>query len=239
MQLDHEQKETYREQGYLVMPGLFPEQTVREMTEHYMRRREEGGKPGDMGGRSDDPNDPLNRYPRMINMHKWDERTGQWAQNTALLSVVQQLLDDRPRLHQTMLYFKPPGARGQGLHQDEQYITIEPLLGAWLALDVTDAANGQMVVVPGSHALGLLPIEAADPSTSFTHGQTRMPAGAEEVGIDMQPGDVLLFDGKIIHGSHSNTTDNRFRRSFICHFIGEHARQFTPAKGQHMSHLNK
>ena len=47
-----------------------------------------------------------------------------------------------------MLYFKPPGGRGQGLHQDEQYITTDPLIGLWIALDPSDAAVGQMVVVP-------------------------------------------------------------------------------------------
>ena len=57
--------------------------------------------------------------------------------------------------------FKPPGGRGQALHQDEQYITIEPLIGVWVALDRSDKAVGQMVVVPGSHKRGLLQVEAA------------------------------------------------------------------------------
>ena len=41
-----------------------------------------------------------------------------------------------------MLYFKPPGGRGQGLHQDEQYITINPLIGLWIALDPSDDRRG-------------------------------------------------------------------------------------------------
>ena len=44
-----------------------------------------------------------------------------------MLELVEQLIDDKPVLRQTMLYFKPPGGRGQALHQDEQYITIEPV----------------------------------------------------------------------------------------------------------------
>ena len=50
-----------------------------ELREHYMRLREEGPKPGDMGG---DPSkgdaDPLNRFARMINMHDWDETSLAW-----------------------------------------------------------------------------------------------------------------------------------------------------------------
>ena len=41
-----------------------------------------------------------------------------------------------------MLYFKPPGGRGQGLHQDQQYITIDPLIGVWVALDRSDQLVG-------------------------------------------------------------------------------------------------
>lgn len=39
------------------------------------------------------------------------------------------------------------------------------------------------------------------------------------------------------HGSHPNTTNDRFRRSFICHFVGAEAQRFEPAQGTHMSHL--
>jgi phytanoyl-CoA hydroxylase len=37
----------------------------------------------------------------------------------------------------------------------------------------------------------------------------------------MAPGDVLFFNGNLIHGSHRNKSNNRFRRSFICHYASE------------------
>ncbi|MCX5661387.1 MAG: phytanoyl-CoA dioxygenase family protein [Planctomycetota bacterium] len=238
MQLTPQQIAQYREQGYVTAKGVYTAQEVAKLREHFMAVRATGSKPGDYGAEPDKPNDPLNKFPRMINMHDWDEETKTAAGDARLLAGVAQLTNDVAVLNQTMLYFKPPLARGQALHQDQQYITIDPLVGVWVALDDSDSANGQMVVVPGSNKLGLLPVEAADLSTSFTGGQSRLPSGAKIVGVDMKAGDVLFFDGKTIHGSYPNTTTDRFRRSFICHYITKGAKKFEPAKGTHMSHLH-
>lgn len=231
------QVRAYREDGYLVVGGLYDRATAAHMIDHYMALRAEGPKPGDTGGTADHPEDPNHRYPRIINMHDWDAATRDWARRAEVLNACAVLLGQPPVLRQTMLYFKPPGGRGQGLHQDEQYITMDPLVGFWVALDRSDRAVGQMVVVPGSHRHGLLPVEAADTSVSFTKGQAAMPEGAQVVGLDMEPGDALFFDGRTIHGSYANATADRWRRSFICHYVGERAQTFAPEPGTHMSHL--
>ena len=237
MRLSDEQIHQYKETGFLVVPGLFDTETAKQMIQHYMERRAEGPKSGDSGGTTDHPEDPNHQYPRMINMHNWDASTGEWAMQETMLELVERLIDDKPVLRQTMLYFKPPGGRGQALHQDEQYITIEPLIGVWVALDKSDKSVGQMVVVPGSHKRGLLQVEAADTAISFTNVQSVMPEDVKEFYVDMEPGDALFFDGKTIHGSYVNETHNRWRRSFICHYIGEHAKDFEPPQGKHVSHL--
>ena len=118
--------------------------------------------------------------------------------------VVSRVLD-KFGLYQTMLYFKPPGARGQGLHQDHQYIREYPLIGVWLALDDSDKENGQMMVIPKSNKLGLLEVEETDMKKSFTTGQSVIPKNSNIIGIDMKCGDVLFFDGFLIHGSYLNT----------------------------------
>lgn len=237
MRLTEQQRNSYKERGYLLVTGLFDNGTADRMIEHYMAMRAEGPKPGDSGGTSDEPDDPTHKFPRMINMHKWDEVTEDWAQQADMLAIVNQLIDDTPVLRQTMLYFKPPGGRGQGLHQDQQYITTEPLIGVWIALDESDEAVGQMIVVPRSHKFGHLLVKAADTSVSFTPVQSVIPAELTEVGINMKPGDALFFDGKTLHGSYLNTTDDRWRRSFICHYIGQGAKDFEPEQGTHVSHL--
>ena len=230
-------KAAYRRDGFTVVRGLVPAVRAAQMRDHFMALRAEGPKPGDMGGDPATATDPLNRFPRMINMHNWDESSKTWAADPAVVAAASALIDQNALLNQTMLYFKPPGARGQALHQDQQYITIDPLIGAWCALDRCDKANGQMVMVPGSHRHGVLPVQAADTTQSFTGGGTVIPAGSREIGVDMEPGDVLFFHGATIHGSYVNTTTDRFRRGFICHYIGDKATRFEAVQGTNMTHL--
>ena len=239
MPLTPQQRDHYKEQGFVVIPHLFSPATVTLMREHYMKRRAEGPKPGDSGGTTDHTDDPNHQFPRMINMHNWDELTQEWSTDTDVLAITEQLIDDTPVLLQTMLYFKPPGARGQALHQDEQYITIDPIIGVWVALDASDEAVGRMVLIPRSHLYGLLSVETADTAISFTNVQVVKPKDTEELGIDMSPGDTLFFDGKVIHGSYMNKTNDRWRRSFICHYMGENSQRFEPAEGTHVSHVKK
>jgi phytanoyl-CoA hydroxylase len=236
MKLTQAQIKQYHDQGFLVVHVL-DKKTCEQMIAHYMDMNDRKLAPSVMGGDPSNPSDSLNKYPRPINMHPWDPRTDEWSKLPVIRELVQQLIDDEPVLNQTMLYYKPPGARGQAFHQDQQYITIDPLVGVWFALDDSNRANGQMIVFPGSHKLGLLPVETADLTISFTGGKTKLPDKVKELGVDMKAGDVLFFDGKCVHGSYPNTTADRFRRSFICHFVGKNAKRFEPEKGTHMSHL--
>lgn len=93
-------------------------------------------------------------------------------------------------------------------------------MAAWVALDKVDRANGGLEVVPGTHLMDLFCPEEADDQISFTREYVPPPPGLERVPVDMEAGDVLFFNGSLVHGSEPNTTTDRFRRSFICHYAG-------------------
>ena len=94
-----------------------------------------------------------------------------------------------------------------------------------------------MVMIPGSHKLGILPVHRADTSVSFTNGESEIPAGLQEVGIGMKAGDVLFFGGFTIHGSYPNKTADRFRRTFIVHYYGAHTEDLPADQKTMMSEL--
>jgi ectoine hydroxylase-related dioxygenase (phytanoyl-CoA dioxygenase family) len=134
---------------------------------------------------------------------------------------VKAFLEEEPVGVQTMFYFKPPGARGQELHQDNFYLRVKPgtCAAAWIALDDADIENGGMKLVPGSQDYEIVCPEEADSSTSFTTDYVKPPPGTRAVHVDLKAGDVLFFNGSIIHGSSPNSSPTRFRRSLICHYI--------------------
>jgi ectoine hydroxylase-related dioxygenase (phytanoyl-CoA dioxygenase family) len=220
-------KHFYATNGYVVIPGLFDQDEVARYREHFMALRRHGAHPGDLAGVDTKSNDPLKRYPRMIQMHRWDDVSLQWLLDPRLNACLTGLLGREPYAVQTMLYFKPPSARGQALHQDNFYLRAQPgtCLAAWMALDRSDEANGCMQVVPGSHTWPILCTEKADTSMSFTDVTVPLPKGQEIKAVCMEPGDVLFFNGGLVHGSYPNTTTDRFRRALIGHYIEGRAEQ--------------
>jgi phytanoyl-CoA hydroxylase len=115
--IDAAAKCSFDEHGYLVARGLFDAEETTFLRNHFVRLREAGSYPGDVVGVEPDSDDPLKRYPRMIHMHRWDEVALDWLLEPRLAHSLSSLLDDLdPFAVQTMLYFKPPGARGQAVH---------------------------------------------------------------------------------------------------------------------------
>ena len=222
-------KAFFDENGYAVVQGLFSADEVAQLREHFMRLREQGPKPGDMVADTQKSGDPLTRYPRMIHMHRWDELSLQWVLDERIADCLRALLGDEPLAVQTMLYFKPAGARGQALHQDNFYLRAQPgtCMAAWMALDPCNEENGCMRVVPGSHTWPILCTTSADTDASFTNVTVPIPEGQEVRPIVMDAGDVLFFNGSLVHGSYPNTSQDRFRRSLIGHYIEAKCEQLT------------
>jgi Protein involved in biosynthesis of mitomycin antibiotics/polyketide fumonisin len=225
--LTQEHKDFYQQNGYVVVRNLFSEEEVTFYRDHYMNLRRHGRYPGDLAGVDTTSNDPLKRYPRMIQMHRWDETSFKWLIDKRINECLTGLLGREPYAVQTMLYFKPPKARGQALHQDNFYLRAQPgtCMAAWMALDYCDEANGCMQVVPGSHDWPILCTEKADTTQSFTDVTVPLPEGTPVHPVIMNPGDVLFFNGALVHGSFPNVTEDRFRRALIGHYIQGEAQQ--------------
>jgi ectoine hydroxylase-related dioxygenase (phytanoyl-CoA dioxygenase family) len=225
--LTDQHKARFDAAGYVVVQGLFSPDEVAHYREHFMTLRKHGTYPGDLAGVDVRSDDPLKRYPRMIHMHRWDDLSRQWVLDPRINACLTGLLGREPYAVQTMIYFKPPGARGQALHQDNFYLRAQPgtCMAAWLALDACDEANGCMQVVPGSHTWPLLCTTKADTTVSFTDVTVPLPPGETAQPVPMAAGYVLFFNGALVHGSYPNTTTDRFRRALIGHYIEGAAEQ--------------
>jgi phytanoyl-CoA hydroxylase len=220
-------KEQFDRHGYVVARGLFAAETVDGLRAHFMALRRRGSHPHDLVGVQPGSRDPLRRYPRMAQMHRWDDTTLRWLLDRQIRHLLNALLGAEPYAVQSMLYFKPAGSRGQALHQDNFYLRADPgtCVGAWMALDPADEDNGCMLVVPGSQRWPILCTDKADTRVSFTDVTVPIPDRRQAEPVRMDPGDVLFFHGSLVHGSAPNTTADRFRRALIGHYIQAEARQ--------------
>lgn len=209
--------------GYWLESGMFTPEEVAALRDHFMALNGSHGYRD--GGIDWESEDPLAKFPRMVHPHRWDEKSLAFLLDKRMKKALVDALGKEPIAAQTMMYFKPPGARGQALHQDNKYLQARPgtCIGAWLALDDCDEENGCLLVVPGSHELPLLCNTAADPTQSFTSDTVPIPEGMEVKPAIMKAGDVLFFHGCLIHGSLPNVSANRFRRALIAHYISGEA----------------
>ncbi len=222
-----EQQKQFQRDGYLVLPRLFSNAEVDTLRDTFM----EANADGPVTGLSEinpkyDKDDPLAFYPRMMHPHRHPELpVGPLATETMLDprvgNVLRGLFQEEPAAVQSMFYFKPPGARGQDLHQDNFYLRVKPgtCIAAWLAVDAADPENGGLVVVPGTNTLEIACPEKSDSSQFFTSDHVAIPEGYQETPLSLNAGDVLFFNGSLIHGSYPNSSPDRFRRAFICHYV--------------------
>lgn len=214
----------FREDGFTVVRGMFGHDEIDRLCARFAALQAAGPVPGHFQPRPDD-GDPLSVWPRVMQPHEIDELSLRVLLDPRLRGVLEALLGEEVLAAQSMFYFKPPGARGQALHQDNFYLRVEPgtCVAAWIACDVIDRDNGGLEVVPGTHEMDLFCPETADAEVSFAREYVAPPAGLAAVPVDMEPGDVLFFNGSLVHGSQPNRTDDRFRRSFIGHYVGRSA----------------
>ncbi|BCM90046.1 hypothetical protein IAD21_01897 [Abditibacteriota bacterium] len=228
--LSPEQLRSWEDNGFLLVSGLFSGEEVAQIRDHFMAIQREAQTPNSPLRKKYAPLSPeqsggdvLKEFPRVMHPHNWDELSRRQMLNERVQNVLRDLFGEEPIAAQSMFYFKPMGARGQALHQDNFYLNVRPgtCIAAWLAIDDADEENGGMNVVPGSHKLGVQCPGMADMTQSFTTEEVAVPEGHEAVPARMKAGDVLFFNGSMIHGSTPNVSKDRFRRAFICHYVGD------------------
>lgn len=217
--LSNLQKHQFDTEGYLVVSDLFDKEEINFYRTHFeAMRMEQNAQRTDLDESS---NDPLVQYPRLMQPHRHDDASLQWVIDSRINTVLVDLLGKEPYVAQTMFYFKPPGARGQAMHQDQYYLRVQPgtCIAAWMAVDDCDTDNGCLRVLPGSHTWPLLCTKAADNTISFSDVTVELPDDADIVPVEMRAGDVLFSNGQLVHGSLPNTTADRFRRALIGHYL--------------------
>ncbi len=185
-------------------------------------------------------------FLRIHMLHRKLELHERYMLHPRVLDVLEVLIGPDVMALQTMLFLKPPGKPGQGWHQDSYYIPTVPdtLCGAWIAIDDCDEQNGAMWFAKGS---GHEPIYPPCPETGYGFGDklvgdihyvkgvsdpddeknmlTRVADKYDQVLVSAKAGDVVFFNGHVLHRSKKNWSGDRFRRSFVSHY--SNARSFT------------
>jgi phytanoyl-CoA hydroxylase len=224
----------YDEQGYCIVDGLYSQEQLSEIEAFFEEYKKNGNAVFEGGNRFEEI-DPKERQLRAMHPHRYSRKVIEWAIEPAVAEILALLLDRPPLCAQTMYYYKPPGAKGQGMHQDNFYLVSSPAtcIAAWTPIDDTDVENGCLYVAPGSHRESIFCPQGEQQSEYWmSYGDSHIspfPRQYKPIPVPVRRGQTLFFSGQLIHGSGPNRTKDRFRRTFIGHYIdeaSEHVSQF-------------
>ena len=208
--------EDYRRDGYAVVERMFSPGECEGFIAHMMdlqagRKHLEGFAPR-----------AADEWGRTHNQHWYDEIARKWLIDPKLQAPLRQCLDDVPEGIQTMYFWV---GSEQGRHQDQFY--LPGCMSAWIALQDVDAQNGAMLVQPGSQHGRLLTQADLAEGGEFEGWDYNEAVDAlferneiEEVAVEVRQGDVVFFDGVLVHRGGPILAEGSFRHALANHYIG-------------------
>ncbi len=209
--LSTDQVHAYQSQGYLVVPDLLTDRIAEVQTEaEALLQRRELIHSNNMRCRWQPHFQTgaclFETFDPVVDISPVCARL---AADPRLLAVLASLYGEGACLFKDKLIYKPPGARGYGLHQD--FIAWKDFPRSFLTvlipLEASDRSNGCTEVYPGCHHAGCLAPEDGD----YHELLPDSVAGVESVPLELAPGDVAIFGCFTPHFSQPNRSE-RWRR---------------------------
>lgn len=223
--LTPEQIERYERDGALFpVPVLSPEEVARFRAGFEELEARLGGRPRPIGL-----------------SHLFFRWAYELATHPAIADVVEDVLGPDLLLHGSLIICKYPGDSSYvAWHQDGTYsgLSTTPTTSAWVALSESNAGNGCMRVIPGSHRNPMLPhADTYAPQNLLGHGEEVQVDVDEAQAVDLvlRPGEMSLHQNNIIHGSGPFRSGEQ-RIGFVLRFVTPLLRQadlpITPIRGR-------
>jgi len=207
--MNEQQRKQLDEQGYLIFKNLLSPAQI----ETILSRLEElWAMEGDHAGEENYIEPGVRRLANLAN--KGEIFRGLYA-HPQVLEVVEAVMGADMRASMVNARDVPPhtGVRmpfhmdsDKGRVRDEKGYSAATAI--WM-LDEFSVVNGATAFVPGSHLLGQSPKEV------LTNLNSSHP---DELVIEGQPGDVLVFNGHCWHAGRPNETENH-RRAILVHYL--------------------
>lgn len=219
--LTPEQETYYKTYGYVILQRVFAQQECQSFVDH-MEELHNGHKELTGFFQQD-------KYGyRTFNQHLYDPIAMNFLIDSRLHQALADCIRGEPEAIQTMHFYE---GSEHPLHQDQYY--LPDCMSAWIAMVDVNENNGPLVVQPGSHKGRL--ITKNDVPMTFQPGETYeqqqtnryfpkvkevfVENGSKDVEVIVNQGDVVLFDGKLIHGGAPVREPGTRRHALACHYI--------------------
>ncbi|MEM7134354.1 MAG: phytanoyl-CoA dioxygenase family protein [Chloroflexota bacterium] len=171
------------------------------------------------------------KQSQLTAMHDLQHYSMAWLKavtNLKLAKAMSQLIGPDVELHHSTMHIKPPQTGHPfPMHQDHPFYAHEDerFIDVLVHLDDTNAENGEIRFLPGSHKQGALPhIIETDDGPCEPHLPTDEWKLEDTIPVPAKRGDVVIFCYHTVHGSYINQTKHP-RRLVRIGFRNPHNKQ--------------
>ena len=217
MNLSTEQKKFWNDHSYVVFKGLFADR-INKITEWI---GEIASWPEDMSKWLSfyEMNDPT-KLSRIENFIPYHPHLAAIINGKEVLSIVEELMVQKPVLYKERINFKPPGGGAHAAHQDG--VAYEsgdlgafdpnstPYISVLISVDVANKENGCFEIAadwPLSN-LDILPMEKPyEHAPNFSKISQKVEDELDWVQLETNPGDAIFFTERLPHRSEPNASD--------------------------------
>lgn len=189
----------YREHGYYIEEGVFSDAECAELIE--AAKTLENYQNG--------------THRPMMMPHRHHPLYVKALKQPKLVASIAQAVGGKPVGLQTEFFYCKPGTRGFSLHQDNFFVEAPDgvFASAWCALTDTYLEKGGLIVYPGTHKEGMLPVKKIDVAKdagqdpNANNEETVVPPKYKPINASVPKGAALYIHGHLVHGSNANKTD--------------------------------
>ncbi len=208
--LTQEQIDFYRENGYLLVKGVFSKEEAAAFRREAHALIERLQATRNVEATWESAKEVTATKTSLLHCHDVQFQSAALTSllvNDRLTAIAADVMDTpNVQLHHNKLFIKPP-EKGSPfpMHQDQPFFPHDndSMIAAIIHFDDAPLAKGCVRVVPGSHKLGAIP--------HVKEGGWHLPLDQypleSSVPCEAEAGDVLLFSYLTIHGSGVNTSD--------------------------------
>ena len=207
--LSEAQVQDYERDGYVIVRGMFDSEEIDLVHQAALSDRALDQK---SFGRADGEGGTVRLS---LWNHPGDNIYGMVARSSRLVDSMEELLGGEVYHYHSKMILKDPRTGGAwAWHQDYGYWyhfgCLYPLMAsAMVAVDKATVENGCLQVIKGSHKLGR--VDHALTGEQAGADQERVDAALERMELvycELDPGDVVFFDGNVLHRSDQNRSEN-------------------------------
>ncbi|WP_167568643.1 phytanoyl-CoA dioxygenase family protein [Brevibacillus migulae] len=223
--LSVEQLEQFDRDGFIVVKNVFRPEEINFLKRAHNQVWFDLVKEGKITQKADNP--VFSLFPEIHETSRKNADIFSFMIDDRIFDILHEVLEEEALIVGNTYFTKPPGAPALRLHQDNYDVGSYPQTSCafWISIDHSHPGNGGLHFIPKSHKYGFLHIDVPLAEIcSHLSKQVKEKFHEEQdfeiVDTYTEPGDVIVLNGNVVHGSYDNGTSGEFRRSFALQCAG-------------------